>query len=403
MSSGRLSNAGLSRMHEVMAGYVTRGEIPGLVTLVNQGEDVHVDAMGTVAIGRNSRVQRDTIFRIASLTKPVTAVATMILVEECKVRLDETVDRLLPELANRKVLRRLDGPLDDTVPAKRAITVRDLLTFTWGFGVLYAPPDTYPILKTANELQIGVGPPQPLKTPPPDEWMRRLGMLPLMSQPGEMWIYNTGSDVLGVLIARASGKPLEVFLRERIFEPLGMKDTSFSVPPDKLKRFATAYWNGSQTGKLEVYDEAATGQWTQPPAFPSGSGGLVSTADDYFAFSRMMLNKGKHNGVRMLSGSFLETMTTDQLTPQQKAVSGLIPGYFDSRGWGFGVSIVTRRISPAEPVDMYGWNGGLGTLWNADPKNDLAGILLTQRAWTSPRPPDVCQDFGTLVYGALDD
>src|SRR4029077_5391110 len=212
----------------------------------------------------------------------------------------ETVDRLLPELANRKVLRRLVGPLDETVPAKRAITVRDLLTFTWGFGVLYAPPDTYPILKTANELQIGVGPPQPLKTPPPDEWMRRLGMLPLMSQPGEMWIYNTGSDVLGVLIARASGKPLEVFLRERIFEPLGMKDTSFSVPPDKLKRFATAYWNSFQTGKLEVYDEAATGQWTQPPAFPSGSGGLVSTADDYFAFSRMMLNKGKHNGVRML-------------------------------------------------------------------------------------------------------
>jgi CubicO group peptidase (beta-lactamase class C family) len=150
------------------------------------------------------------------------------------------------------------------------------------------------------------------------------------------------------------------------------------------------------------YTEAATDQWTQPPAFPSGSGGLVSIADDYLAFSRMMLNKGKHDGVRMLSGSFLETMTTDQLTPQQKAVSGLIPGYFDSHGWGFGVSIVTRRISPAEPADMYGWNGGLGTLWNADPKNDLAGILLTQRAWTSPRPPDVCQDFGTLVYGALD-
>jgi len=272
------------------------------VTLVNQREDVHVDAMGTVAIGRNSRVQRDTIFRIASLTKPVTAVAAMILVEECKVRLDETVDRLLPELANRKVLRRLDGPLDDTVPAKRAITVRDFLTFTWGFGVLYAPPDGYPILKTANDLQIGVGPPQPLKTPRPDEWMHRLGTLPLMSQPGEMWIYNTGSDALGVLIARASGKPLEVFLRERIFEPLGMKDTSFSVPPYKLKRFATAYWNSFQTGKLEVYDEAATGRWTQPPAFPSGSGGLVSTADDYFAFSRMMLNKGKHNGVRMLSG-----------------------------------------------------------------------------------------------------
>ncbi len=182
------------------------------------------------------------------MSKPITAVATLILVEECALRLDEPVDRLLPELANRKVLKQLDGPLDDTVPARRPITVRDLLTFRMGFGQLMAPPDAYPILRAANELQIGMGPPNPSAMPAPDEWIRRLGTLPLMHQPGERWLYNTGSDVLGVLIARASGQSFETFLRERIFEPLGMKDTGFSVPAAKIDRLATSYWTNFATG-----------------------------------------------------------------------------------------------------------------------------------------------------------
>src|SRR5438445_5003328 len=205
MSTSGLSKARLSRMHEVMAGYVERGEVPGLVTLVSRRGEVHVDVIGTQAIGDSPPMRRDTIFRISSMTKPITAAATMILVEECKLRMDEPVDRWLPELAERKVLKRLDGPLDDTVPANRPITVRDLLTFRMGFGQMMAPPDAYPILKAANDLQIGMGPPQPQAMPAPDEWIRRLGALPLMHQPGERWLYNTGSDVLGVLIARASG------------------------------------------------------------------------------------------------------------------------------------------------------------------------------------------------------
>ncbi len=213
-----------------MAGYVERGDVPGLVTLVSRRGEVHVDAIGATGSRRQSPMRRDTIFRISSMTKPITAVAAMILVEECKLRLDEPVDRLLPELADRTVLKRLDGPLDETVPAHRPITVRDLLTFRMGFGQMMAPPDAYPILQAANEQQIGMGPPSPATTPAPDEWMRRLGTLPLMHQPGERWMYNTGSDVLGVLIARAAGQPLETFLRERIFAPLGMKDTGFSVP-----------------------------------------------------------------------------------------------------------------------------------------------------------------------------
>ena len=242
MSTGGLSRARLGRMHDVMKGYVERGEVPGLITLVSRRDEAHVDALGSLAYEHSDPIRRDTIFRISSMTKPITAVATMILVEECKVRLDEPVDRLLPELAGRQVLKSLDGPLDDTVPANRPITVRDLLTFRMGFGQMMAPPDAYPILKAANEQQIGMGPPSPDMLPAPDEWIRRLGQLPLMHQPGEKWMYNTGSDVLGVLIARASGQPLETFLRERIFEPLGMKDTDFSVPGHKLNRLATSYW-----------------------------------------------------------------------------------------------------------------------------------------------------------------
>ncbi len=403
MSTGGLSKARLDRMHQVMAGYVERGEVPGIVTLVSRREEAHVDAIGTKALGGSAPIRRDTIFRISSMTKPITAAATMILVEECKLRLDEPVDWLLPELAGRKVLKRLDGPLDDTVPANRPITVRDLLTFRMGFGIVMAPPGTYPIQKTTDELTLGQGPPAPQTPPAPDEWMRRLGILPLMHQPGERWMYNTGSDVLGVLIARASGQPLETFFRERIFEPLGMKDAGFSVPAAKLDRLATSYMVNPGTGALMVYDEAEGGQWSRPPAFPSGGGGLVSTIDDYLAFGQMMLNKGKHGRERVLSRPSVELMTTDQLTPEQKAVSGLVPGYFDSHGWGFGVSMVTRRDDVAGTVGRFGWDGGLGTSWYSDPLEDMVGILMTQRAWTSPSPPGVCRDFWTSAYQAIDD
>src|SRR5215216_7305033 len=207
MSLGRWPGARPDRTHEVMAGHVERGEVPGLVTLVARRGQVRADAVGAKAVGGDP-MRRDTIFRISSLTKPIAAAAAMVLVEDGRLRLDEPVDRLVPELADRKVLKRLDGPLEDTVPANRPITVRDLLTFCMGFGQMIAPPDAYPILKAASKQQIGMGPPSPSAMPAPDEWMRRLGMLPLMQHPGERWMYNTGSDVLGVLIARASGQPL---------------------------------------------------------------------------------------------------------------------------------------------------------------------------------------------------
>lgn len=398
-----LSHERIGRLRDAMAGYVERAEIPGMVAVVSRRGETFIDPVGTTTAGGGEPVRSDTIFRIASMTKPVTAVAAMILVEEGKLRLAEPVDRLLPELAERRVLKSLDGPIDDTVPANRPITVYDLLTFTMGFGIPGVMPGTYPVQQAADALDLGQGPPKPLSVPEPDEWIRRLGTLPLMHQPGEQWMYNTGADVLGVLIARASGQPFDVFLRERIFEPLGMRDTAFFVPPEKLDRFLPAYWHDHESGRLLVVDPAAEGQWSQPPAFAAGAAGLVSTAEDYLAFAQMLLDNGVYGHERILSRPSVELMTSDHLTPEQKAVSGLTPGYFDTHGWGFCLSIVTKQVDLAGCAGSYGWNGGYGTIWNNDPREVMITILLTQRLLSSPAPPDVFQDFQTLAYQAIDD
>ena len=402
MSTTAFSKQRLERLHRVISGYVERGDIPGAITLVARRGEVHVDVMGLMASGGNARMRRDTIFRISSMTKPITAVAALILVEECKLRLDEPVDQLLPELRERRVLKRIDGPIDDTVPARRAITLRDLLTFRLGFGQAMLSPEQAPIVRAGIDADIGMGPPAPANMPAPDEWLRRLGALPLMVQPGERWLYNTGSDVLGVLIARATGQSLEQFLRERLFEPLGMKDTSFSVPETKLERFATSYGVDGQSRGLTLYDNP-NGQWSKPPAFESGGAGLCSTVDDYFAFANMLRNHGRYAGGRILSRAAVETMTTDQLTSQQKAVSGFFPSDFEAHGWGFGVSVVTRREELWENIGNYGWDGGMGTGWRNDPKEDLITLLLTQRAWEAPKPPPQFHDFWNSAYQAIED
>jgi CubicO group peptidase (beta-lactamase class C family) len=274
MSSAGLSKSRLERMERVMSGYVERQELPGLVTLVSHHDDVHVETLGTLAFGSSVPMQRDTIFRIASISKPITAVAAMILVEECKLRLDESIEPWLPELANRRVLKSIASQPDETVPALRAITLRDLLTYRMGFGSIMAMPDTYPIQKLIRKYRIGGdGPPHPAQTPGTDEWMRNLGSLPWLAQPGERWMYNVSGDVLGVLVARVSGQSFGAFLHERIFEPLGMKDTAFYVPNDKIERLPVQYAFNHQTDTLDVYDDAANSEWRQPPPFESGRAG----------------------------------------------------------------------------------------------------------------------------------
>jgi CubicO group peptidase (beta-lactamase class C family) len=385
-------------MHDVMAGHVERGAVPGMVTLVRRRGEVHVDALGTQAPGGGPPMQRDTIFRIASLTKPIIAAATMILVEECRLRLDDPVDRLLPELADRQVLRRLDGPLDDTVPARRPISVRDLLTLRMGFGFPMGASGEPPIVEAARALGVMPGPPQPQLPPPPDEWIRRLGTLPLMAQPGERWMYPTGFSVLGVLLARAAGQPLETVLRERIFEPLGMKDSGFSVPPAALGRLASAYILNPDSGALALYDGVDDSQWSRPPSFPDAEGGLVSTVNDYLAFGQLLLDKGQHGRTRILARPTVEVMTTDQITPEQRAGAEVF--LEANRGWGFGVSVITRRDEVAAVPGRFGWDGGLGTSWYSDPTEGLVAILMTQ---VLGFPTRIDLDFWTCVYQALDD
>ncbi|MEJ7873302.1 MAG: serine hydrolase domain-containing protein, partial [Rubrobacteraceae bacterium] len=337
----------------------------------------------------------------ASVTKPIVAAAAMILVEECKLHLDEPVDPWLPELADRRVLRAVDSPLDDTVPANRPITLRDVLTFRLGIGAVMVFPPRYPIQHAMAEAGVAPGPPLP--THSPDELMEHFGRLPLLHQPGEKWLYNSGSDILGVLISRVAGTSLEEFLRERIFAPLGMDDTSFSVPASKLDRLASSYWTNFETGEFEVFDGVDDSRWARPPVFESGAGGLVSTVDDLLAFGQMMLDQGRYGDQRILSRPSVDLMTTDHITPEQKAVSGFVPGFWDSNGWGFGVSIVTRRDDLASTPGRYGWDGGYGTSWYVDPKEGLVGILMTQRVWDSPGAPVVLFDFWTSAYAAIDD
>ncbi|MFP3388113.1 serine hydrolase domain-containing protein [Brevibacillus sp. SIMBA_040] len=399
MESKGFSKLRLQRMHDVLAGFVDRGEIPGMVTLVSRKGEVHVEELGKHAINGNRPMRRDTIFRIASMTKPITAVAAMILVEQCKLRLDEPLDRFLPELANHKVLRSLESPLEDFVPANRSITLRDLLTFRLGIGAVMAPPDTYPIQRAMDEAGLSPGPNPP--TLPSDEWMKRLGKLPFIYQPGETWMYHTGSDILGIVIERASGQKLEDFFRACIFEPLGMKDTSFYVPLEKLDRLPPSYMRDHGTGDLIVQDDPDHSRWGSMPAFQSGGGGLVSTVDDYLAFCQMMVNKGSHGRERILSRASVELMTADHLTIAQKASARIFFG--DSSSWGFGVGVNIQRDDLFLVPGRFGWDGGIGTSGYSDPAEDMIGILMTQRLMDSPAPPNIFSDFWTLAYQAIND
>jgi CubicO group peptidase (beta-lactamase class C family) len=246
--------------------------------------------------------------------------------------------------------------------------------------------------------------------PPPDEWIRRLGALPLVCQPGERWMYHTAADVTGVLIARATGISFGDALRERICGPLGMKDTAFSVAGENISRLATAYQRDEGTGEI-VVEDGPDGYWSRPPAFESGGGGLVSTASDYLAFASALLAGGTRHGERVLSRPAVTLMTSDHLTPAQKAVSGFGPGYFDDIGWGFGMSVRTRRTHlgpwpvsypPLASVGSYGWPGIYGTGWYNDPAEDMTTILMIQRA-PAPAGLPILFDFWTAAYQAIDD
>jgi CubicO group peptidase (beta-lactamase class C family) len=389
----------LARLRDVMTGHVDKDRVGGVAWSASVDDGVEVGFAGRLTREGSDPVRRDSLFRIASMTKPIVAVAALLLVEECRLRLEDPIDDLLPELADRRVLVDGRGPLDgDTVPATRPIAVHDVLTFRLGLGMDFEAPWPQPLLEAMDELGLGAGAPKPQGPPGPDEWIRRLGTLPLLYQPGERWLYHTGSDVLGVLVARAAEQPLEEFLRARVFEPLGMVDTGFSTT--HTDRLGTAYATDPETGERNVYDPPA-GMWASPPAFPSGGGGLVSTVDDMHAFGRMLLASGRlPDGSQLLSRAAVEAMTTDQIGVAP-GVAGPAPD--GSQGWGFGLGVQVRRTGIGPTVGSYGWAGGLGSSWGNDPSHGLVGVVLTTDAFaTAFPPPAVIQDFWTCLYGALD-
>jgi CubicO group peptidase (beta-lactamase class C family) len=367
-------------LRDVLAPHVTKGPVPGAVGLIARGDQVEVAAVGYADTEGTTPLARDSIFRIASLTKPVMAAAVMILVDEGRLALDSPIGHWLPELAAPDVVRDPAGPVEDVVPAARPITVEDLLTFRAGWG--YPSDFTLPAVRPVFAL---MDPHEPQRLPEPDTWLAALGRIPLLYQPGQEWLYNTCSDIQGVLLSRVTGRSLPDFLAERIFEPLGMHDTAFEVPAAKRSRFTSSYVPTADGGAERV--DTPDGQWSGLPAFPSGAGGLASTADDLWAFARMILD----GGGSVLSAESVRLMTTDHLTPAQRAASDR---FTLGSGWGFGGTVDVERRDPWNVPGRYGWVGGTGTAAHLVPSTGAVTILLTQLALTGPSPlPPVMRDF----------
>ncbi|HEY3557651.1 MAG TPA: serine hydrolase domain-containing protein, partial [Kribbella sp.] len=346
MTAGGFSAKRLVRLRELQERYVASGAVPGMLAVLARRGEVYVEATGQLAFegaGAQVPMAADTIVRMASMTKPIVAACAMTLIEDCTLRLDDPIDEFVPELANMRVLADSSGPLEDTVAAARPITVRDVLAFTLGTGMA---PEGSPISAALDGLGGSTL----------DEWVAGLGRIPLVYQPGERWLYDTGADVAGVLIQRATGKSFGAALRERILEPLGMKDTGFSVNSDSLDRLAAAYHqDNAPTGEAVALPDAE--RWSKPPQLEGGSGGLVSTADDYLTFASALLA----GGGEILSPAAVSLMTSDQLTPTQRQLSGFWPGYFENTSWGLGLGLITRRTTLGPSAGSYGWGGFYGT------------------------------------------
>ncbi|GLW71091.1 serine hydrolase [Kitasatospora phosalacinea] len=372
---------GAGGLQALLDRWVADGAVPGAVALVAREGQVETAAAGELG--------RESLVRIASVGKPVTAAAVLQLVDDGALALDDPVERWLPELADRRVVRTPGAPVTDTVPADRPFTVRDVLESRAGYGFPadFSLPALAPLV-----TELGQGPPQPQRVRPPEEWTAVLAGIPMLHQPGAGWLYNTCSDIQGVLVARATGQPLDQVLEERLFDPLGMPDTAFHAPADRLGPL----YRPTPDGTLEVADPP-DGQWSTPPPFPSGAGGLVSTLDDVFTFLRMLRAGGRaEDGRRVLSLGAVRLMTTDHLTERQRADSAL---FLEGQGWGYGGSVDVVRREPWNAPGRYGWVGGTGTAAHVVRSTGLVTVLLTQREMTSPTPPPLMREFWRYAAG----
>jgi CubicO group peptidase (beta-lactamase class C family) len=373
----------------VVAGAVAEDEVPGAAWAAARGGEVARGAAGTHTPGGDDALRPDTVFRIASTTKPIVAAAALTLVDDGVLDLDEPVDRLLPELADRVVLADPADAAAGTVPARRAITVRDVLTFRLGLGMDFTAPWPTPTLAALAATGLPAGPPQPQAAPPPDEWLRLVATVPLAYQPGERWLYHVGASVLGVLAARAADRPLPELLAERVLIPLGMRDTGFGVPAHARGRLGPHWTPPGDDGRRDCFDPA-DGQWARPPAFPDAGDGLVSTVDDVTAFAAMLSAGGRApDGRQVLAPGTVAAMLTEQVGPVDD----------EGGGWGLGIG-VRRADEPAgRSAGSFGWDGGLGSSWWTDPVSGATAVLLTNQMWASPQPPPVFDAFRAAVFG----
>lgn len=372
------------RIAEAVTTAVAEGQVPGAAWRVDR--DGALVSRGAAGDG----IVPETVFRLASITKPVVAAAAMALVDDGVLAPDEPVDGLLPELADRRVLVDAADASAGTVPALRPITVRDVLTFRLGLGLDFTAPWPSPTMTALAEAGLPVGPPAPQAAPPPDEWLKRVGTVPLAAQPGERWLYHTGASVLGVLIARAAGGPLPDVLAERVLGPLGMSSTGFGVPPAARERLGPHWTPPGEDGAREVYD-AADGHWARPPAFPDGGDGLVSTVDDVAAFARMLQTGGRApDGGRVLTEESVRAMTTEQVGPVDA----------EGGGWGLGIGVRITDEPGGRHAGSYGWDGGLGSSWWADPVTGISAVLLTDQMWASPQPPPLFDAFRAAAFSS---
>jgi CubicO group peptidase (beta-lactamase class C family) len=341
--------------------FVDSGLVPGAVVGVRHRGETTVDSLGVTGPDGFDPLMVDAVVRISSNTKPLIAALTLLLAQDGVLALDDPVERFLPELADRRVLRRLDGRLDDTEPALRSITIEDLLTMRMGFGWVFE--SACPAVGRAIELELGFGPPDPQGPPLPGEWITRFATLPLLEQPSSVWRYELAFAVLGVLVVRADGRPLDVALRDRLLAPLGMTDTGFVAATERL----VPAFERREEG-LVLFDGVTDSRWAVPPRFPDGRGGLVSSVGDLVRFAGMLLD----DGGGLLIPDLVSAMTTDQLTARQRTGASAAT-FLNAGGWGYGLGVTESAAGR-----RYGWGGGLGTLWYSWPEHDVAAILATQ-------------------------